>query len=87
MEILRRLYPVADIRPMDLYPLPGKPRIFDLRVATPQAGQWDVVAVFNWSSEQNATIRLDPQDLGWAAGRTCSTTSGRRSSWTAAQAD
>ena len=68
VEIVRRLYPVADIRPMDLYPLPGKPRIFDLRVATPGAGQWDVVAVFNWSSRENATIRLDPQDLGWAAG-------------------
>ena len=68
VELLRRLYPVADIRPMDLYPLPGKPRIFDLRVATPKAGQWDVVAVFNWSSEQSATIRLDPQELGWAAG-------------------
>ncbi len=69
VEIVRRLYPVADIRPMDLYPLPGKPRIFDLRVATPQAGQWDVVAVFNWSSEQTAAVRLDPQDLGWDSGR------------------
>jgi hypothetical protein len=69
VEIVRRLYPVADIWPMDLYPLPGKPRIFDLRVATPQAGQWDVVAVFNWSSEQTAAVRLDPQDLGWDSGR------------------
>jgi hypothetical protein len=68
VELLRRLYPVADIRPMDLYPLPGKPRIFDLRVATSRAGQWDVVALFNWSSQQNATVRLDPQDLGWKTG-------------------
>ena len=68
VELVRRLYPVADIRPMDLYPLQGKPRVFDLRVATPKAGEWDVVAVFNWSSQQNATIRLDPQELGWTAG-------------------
>ena len=31
VELLRRIFPVADIRPMDLYPLHGKPRIFDLR--------------------------------------------------------
>lgn len=69
VEILRRIFPVADIRPMDLYPLSGKPRVFDLRVSAPQAGDWDVVAVFNWDSLKTASIRLEPKDLGWGAGR------------------
>jgi hypothetical protein len=68
VEILRRIFPVADIRPMDLYPLPGKPRIFDLRVSTPQAGQWDVVAMFNWDSRSTVSLRLEPKELGWPAG-------------------
>ena len=68
VEILRRLFPVADIRPMELYPLGGKPRIFDLRVATPQAGQWDVVALFNWDTHGMASLRLEPRELGWPAG-------------------
>ncbi len=69
MELVERIFPVADIRPMDLYPLAGKPRIFDLRVASPGAGQWDVVAVFNWDSLQSASVRLEPKDLGWPAHR------------------
>ena len=68
VEILRRLFPVADIRPMELYPLGGKPRIFDLRVATPRAGQWDVVALFNWDVHGSTSLRLEPRELGWPAG-------------------
>ena len=55
---------------MDLYPLPGKPRIFDLRVACaagrPIGTSWPCST---GSSVQTASIRLDPQDLGWAAGQ------------------
>ena len=68
VEILRRIFPVADIRPMELYPLGGKPRIFDLRVSTPQAGQWDVVALFNWDSRNTVSLALEPKELGWPAG-------------------
>jgi len=68
VELLRRIFPVADIRPMDLYPFVGKPRIFDLRVATPGAGEWDVVALFNWSDSDSAQISLDPHALGLPAG-------------------
>ena len=69
VELVRRIFPVADIRPMDLYPLAGKPRIFDLRIASPGAGQWDVVAVFNWDALQSVSVRLEPKDLGWPDGR------------------
>jgi hypothetical protein len=68
VEILRRICPVADIRPMDLFDYRDKPPIFDLKVATP-AGQWDVVAVFNWTDSASTSIRLAPADLGLAPGR------------------
>ena len=70
VELLRRIFPVADIRPMDLYPLQlaGWPRIFDLRVSLPEVGQWDVVALFNKDPLKTVPIRLDPKGLGLAAG-------------------
>jgi hypothetical protein len=54
---------------MDLYPLSGKPRIFDLRLTLPAAGDYDVVALFNWDSLQNASIRIEPRELGWPEGK------------------
>ncbi len=71
VELLRRIFPVADIRPMDLYPLQlsGWPRIFDLRISLPKAGSWDVVALFNKDPLKTVSIRLDPKDLGLADGR------------------
>ena len=70
VELLRRIFPVADIRPMDLYPLQlsGRPRIFDLRISLPKAGLWDVVALFNKDPLKTVSIRLDPKDLGLADG-------------------
>ena len=54
---------------MELYGFCGWPRIFDLRVVSlPEAGQWDVVALFNWDTLKTASIRLDPKDLGWPTG-------------------
>jgi hypothetical protein len=67
VELVRRVFPVADIRPMELYGLCGWPRIFDLRVST-AAGQWDVVALFNWDSLRDASLRIDPVELGLPAG-------------------
>jgi hypothetical protein len=69
VELLRRIYPVADIRPMDLYPLKGKARIFDLRISKPGVGDWDVVAVFNWSGTRQDQVSLAPADLGLPAGK------------------
>ena len=66
VELLRRIFPVADIHPMELYPLNTQhpPRIFDVKVALPEVGQWDVVALFNWSETEASTIELTPQRLG-----------------------
>jgi len=68
VELLRRICPVADIRPMDLFAYHDKPQIFDLKVAT-LAGRWDVVALFNWSDAASVSIALGPADLGLPPGR------------------
>ena len=66
VELLRRIFPVADIHPMELYPLDihVPPRIFDLKVALPKVGLWDVVALFNWSETDACIIELSPARLG-----------------------
>ncbi len=69
VELLRRIYPVADIRPMDLYPIKGKARIFDLRISKPGVGDWDVVALFNWNATQSERISLSCAVLGLPPGR------------------
>jgi hypothetical protein len=68
IELLRRICPVADIRPMDLFDYQGRPPIFDLKVAT-GADQWDVVAVFNWTDATSTSLTLTPADLGLPPGR------------------
>ncbi|MFA6133029.1 MAG: alpha-galactosidase [Phycisphaerae bacterium] len=66
VELLRRILPVADIHPMELYPLDTKvwPGIFDLKVNLPGIGRWDVVACFNWSTTETRKVELSPQRLG-----------------------
>ena len=71
VELLRRLYPVADIRPLELYPLDPekKPGIFDLKVNRPGVGAWDVVALFNWDDKEVRRVELSPARLGLPEGR------------------
>jgi len=66
VELLRRVFPVADIHPMELYPLDpqNKPRIFDLKVNKPGVGVWDVVAVFNWDEKDTQEFTIGPERLG-----------------------
>ena len=66
--MLKRILPAADIRPMDLYPYEGKPRIFDVRVAKPGMEPWDVLAVFNWDEHKAASLVVEPKDLGLPTG-------------------
>lgn len=69
VELLRRIYPVADIHPMELYPLDERepPGIFDLKVRLP-FDSWDVVAVFNWGEDGAKTFELDPERFGLDTG-------------------
>jgi len=51
VEVLKRIYPPADIKPMCLYPYEGRPRIWHLVARVPGI-QRDVVSVFNWDDQQ-----------------------------------
>ena len=70
VDLLRRIFPVADIHPMELYPLDqqNKPSIFDLKIGKPSVGKWDVVALFNWSTEEAKAFDLTPEKLGLKSG-------------------
>jgi hypothetical protein len=68
IELLRRICPVADIRPMDLFDYRDKPALFDLKVAT-AVGQWDVVAAFNWTDMASTSVTISAADLGLPPGR------------------
>jgi hypothetical protein len=64
IELLKRIYPVADIHPLELYPLWNQPGTFDLKVNKPGVGEWDVAAVFNWSRSWTKTGPLSAEMLG-----------------------
>ena len=64
VELLRRVMPVTDIRPMELYRLKNRPCIFDLKINKPGVGEWDVVAVFNWSRRWRSTGTVSVESLG-----------------------
>ena len=66
VDLLRRIMPVADIHPMELYPIDKKdwPGVFDLKIDLPGVGQWDVVACFNWSTTEARKVELTPHRLG-----------------------
>jgi hypothetical protein len=69
LEILRRIYPVADIHPMELYPIPREtPPIWNVKVNLPDVGTWDVAALFNWSESSASKIHLSPSKLGLEEG-------------------
>ena len=53
VELLRRIYPAVDIRPLDLYPTEGTKRIWDLKVNHLDR-QYDVVQVFNFDEKDTA---------------------------------
>ncbi len=65
VELLRRVFPATDIRPLDLFPSPRNKRIWDLKVG--HLGRaYDVVGVFNFESGRSTMVRLDWRELGIA---------------------
>ncbi len=70
VELLRRIFPVADIHPMELYPqeATARPGIFALKVEHPGVGRWDVVALFNWGDSHPKTFELSPARIGLPKG-------------------
>jgi hypothetical protein len=63
VELLRRIYPATDIRPMDLFPTDRYKRIWDLKVNHLDR-QYDVVGVFNFDSGKADQVFLNWADLG-----------------------
>jgi len=63
VEMLRRVYPAVDIRPLDLYPSERNKRIWDLKV-NHLGRQYDVVGIFNFDEKETETVHLKWADLG-----------------------
>lgn len=64
VELLRRAYPPADIRPMELYEIKNKPSIFNLKINKTDVGCWDIAAIFNWAANWTKKGILSIEDLG-----------------------
>lgn len=67
VELLRRIYPATNIRPLDLFPTERYKRIWDLKV-NHLGRQYDVVGVFNFGAERAEPIYLNWQELGLPEG-------------------
>jgi hypothetical protein len=67
VELMRRVYPAADIRPLDLFPSPRNKKIWDLKIN--QLGRkYDVVGLFNFEEGKSDLIPLKWADLGLPSG-------------------
>ncbi|NOZ57004.1 MAG: hypothetical protein GXO73_09495, partial [Calditrichaeota bacterium] len=67
VEILRKVFPAVDIRPMDLFPYRRSKKIWDLKIAH-LGRQYDVVGCFNFDEEKRDGVTLRWQDLGYPEG-------------------
>jgi len=65
VELLRRVYPAVDIRPLDLFKYDRNKRIWDLKV-NHLGRNYDVVGVFNFDEAKSAATYVSWKDLGLA---------------------
>lgn len=63
VELMRRVYPAVDIRPLDLFPTDRNKKIFDLKVNHLDR-RYDVVGLFNYTEGKQERINLNWKDLG-----------------------
>ena len=63
VELLRRVYPATDIRPLDLFPSERNKRVWDLKISH-LGRNYDVVGVFNFNADKAEQILLKWKDLG-----------------------
>jgi hypothetical protein len=68
VELLRRVYPAADIRPLDLFPTERYKKIWDLKV-NHLGRHYDVVGVFNFETDKADQIYLNWTELGFPKGK------------------
>ncbi len=67
-ELLRRVYPATDIRPLDLFPTEQYKRIWDLKV-NHLGRRYDVVGVFNFDTDKADQVYLNWSELGLPVGQ------------------
>jgi len=63
MKILQQTLPVADVRPMSLYPYFSMLPVWNLNVRNTMLGTYNIVALFNWEDETRA-ISFTTEELG-----------------------
>ncbi len=63
IKMLQQTLPVADVRPVSLYPYFSMLPIWNLSVHNTLIGDYNVVALFNWENETN-TISFTTEELG-----------------------
>ncbi|HEV8429906.1 MAG TPA: NPCBM/NEW2 domain-containing protein [Pyrinomonadaceae bacterium] len=63
VELLRRVYPAVDIRPLDLFPSERNKRIWDLKIKHLDRS-YDVVGLFNFDEERSEKFTLNWKELG-----------------------
>jgi hypothetical protein len=69
LRLLQQALPVCDVRPLDLFPIFDLRPVWDLKIRRP-FGQWDVVALFNWSDEA-AEVAVTLAELGLPPDQPC----------------
>ncbi len=63
VDIMRKVYPAVDIRPLDLFPSQGRKRIWDLKV-NHLGRQYDVTGLFNFDALKPVILDLNWKELG-----------------------
>lgn len=63
MKMLQQTLPVANVRPVNLYPSFSMLPVWNLRVQNVVLGDYNVVALFNWEDEAK-TISFNTEELG-----------------------
>jgi hypothetical protein len=65
LEILKRVAPAEDIRPLDLFPAQGKKHVWDLKIRH-LGRSYDVVGLFNFDREKTQQLYLSWKEIGLA---------------------
>lgn len=63
VELLRRVFPATNIRPLDLFPSERNKHIWDLKI-NHLGRNYDVVGIFNFDADQASQLLLKWKDLG-----------------------
>jgi hypothetical protein len=63
VELMRRVYPAVDIRPLDLFTSERNKRIWDLKIKKPDRN-YDVVGLFNYDETKSSPLYVSWKDLG-----------------------